>query len=76
MKYRFKDWMPELINKFKCQYHSKSSYDEAYDEVVRMRNPLPLPMDECSSQELFEELIQLPWVTKTEFVLTMLISTR
>ena len=52
--------MPELINKFKCQYHSKSSYDEAYDEVVRMRNPLPLPMDECSSQELFEELMQLP----------------
>ena len=48
--------MPELINKFKCQYHCKSSYDEAYDEVVRMRNPLPLPMDECSSQELFEEL--------------------
>ena len=36
--------MPELINKFKCQYHSKSSYDEAYDEVVRMRNPLPLPI--------------------------------
>ena len=56
MKYRLKDWMPEMINKFKCQYHSKSSYDEAYDEVVSMRNPLPLPMDECSSQELFEEL--------------------
>ena len=52
--------MPELINRFKCQYHSKSSYDEAYDEVVSMRNPLPLPMDECSSQELFKEMIQLP----------------
>ena len=50
--------MPELINKFKCQYHSKSSYDEAYDEAVRMRNPVPLPMDERSSQELFKEMVQ------------------
>lgn len=34
------------------------SLPPSYDEAVRMGNPVPLPMDESSSQKLFKEIIQ------------------
>ena len=44
----------------KRAYHCETvhSLPPSYDEAVRMGNPVPLPMDESSSQELFKELIQ------------------
>lgn len=44
----------------KRAYHCETVYSlpPSYDEAVRMGNPVPLPMDESSSQELFKEMIQ------------------
>ena len=44
----------------KRAYHCETVYSlpPSYDEAVRMGNPVPLPMDESSSQELFKEVIQ------------------
>ena len=44
----------------KRAYHCETVYSlpPSYDEAVRMGNPVPLPMDESSSQELFEEMVQ------------------
>ena len=44
----------------KRAYHCETVYSlpPSYDEAVRMGNPVPLPMDESSSQELFKAMVQ------------------